>query len=231
VRERISGGAPDPHDVLTRLQDRFGPLEKPRLDPLDELVLTILSQSTTDTNRDRAWDNLRQKFPPAPESARLVSWETVHGVADEALAEVIRVAGLAGQKTAAIRGVLARLVTDFGRPTLDHLRDMADADALAYLTEFRGVGVKTAACVLCFSLRRPLLPVDTHVHRIAKRLSWVPEAADATTTHRLLQPQVPADDRFPLHLQLITLGRKHCTARNPACDACPISLGCPRVGV
>ncbi len=160
-----------------------------------------------------------------------VAWEAVLESSVATLTETIRVAGLAGQKQAAIRGVLSRLLQEFGRLSLDQLHGMDDLEAVEYLIGFQGVGLKTAACVLCFSLRRPILPVDTHVHRIAKRLAWVPATSDATRTHRLLEPLVTPEDRFPLHLQLITLGRTYCTARRPDCSACPLEKGCSRVGV
>lgn len=108
---------------------------------------------------------------------------------------------------------------------------MSDEEALDYLTSFDGVGVKTAACVLCFSLRRPVLPVDTHVHRVARRLGWIPPRAGAARAHRLLEGRTPPEDRFALHLLLIRLGREICRARGPLCGECPLGDGCPRVGV
>ncbi|MCG8467330.1 MAG: endonuclease III [Gemmatimonadetes bacterium] len=194
-------------------------------------MLTILSQSTTDGNRDRAFEALRERFPPEDGGAHLVSWEGVRRAPEDLVADVIRVAGLVGQKTSAIRGALERLASEHGRPTLAHLAGLGDAEAIEYLTSFRGVGVKTAACVLCFSLRRPVLPVDTHVHRIAKRLGWAPETADATRTHDLLAARVAPEDRFALHMALITHGREICRARGPLCDGCPLEPICPRVGV
>lgn len=215
-------GAPDPGEVLRRLTRRFGPREKPRLPPLDELILTILSQSTTDANRDRAWAALRETFP---------TWEAVLESGREELEEVIRPAGLAGQKARAIRGALARLIEDRGEASLDHLTAMTDEEALEYLTGFYGVGLKTAACVLCFSLRRDVLPVDTHVHRVAGRLGWILPRKDPTSAHELLAERVAPGDRFPLHLQLITLGRETCRARDPRCPECPLEDLCPREGV
>ncbi len=233
--------------MLQRLRQRFPLPNKPRLDPLDELVLTILSQSTTDANRDRAWATLAKRFPAreavvgAPGAGRTpargetrggrIWWEGVRRSAPAELEAAIRVAGLGRQKAEAIRGALERLTNEVGRPTLDHLESMNDEDALAYLTTFKGVGVKTAACVLCFALRRPVLPVDTHVHRIARRLGWIPPSATATRAHGLLARHVPAPDRFRMHMLLITLGREICKARNPRCGACPLAPKCPKVGV
>jgi len=208
--------------VRQRLATRFGPVDKPRRPPLDELVLTILSQSTTDANRNRAWASLRARYP---------DWEAVRQAPTEEIEDAVRVAGLARQKSRAIKSALARLVEERGTPTLAHLAELSDEDALAYLAGFEGVGVKTAACVLCFSLRRPVLPVDTHVLRVARRLGWVGERTAATRAHRELEERVRPGDRFALHLLLIALGRAVCRARAPRCPQCPLEELCPRVGV
>ena len=195
--------------------------KRPR-DPLEELVLTILSQNTTDANCVRGWEGLRARFG---------SWDAVLSAPEGALEDAIRPAGLAAQKAATIRTVLRRLREERGAPSLDHVDGMEDAEALAYLTEFRGVGVKTAACVLCFALGRPVIPVDTHVHRIAWRLGLVPATASATRTHEILNEEVAPGLRYELHLLLIRHGRELCRARSPRCGACPIAGLCPRIGV
>lgn len=205
-----------------RLADRYGSTCKPRLDPLEELVLTILSQSTTDQNRDRAWEALRERYP---------RWDAVRRAPRSELETTIRVAGLATQKAAAIQTTLERLDSEVGSPTLDHLAEMSDEDAIAYLSSFKGVGIKTAACVLCFALGRSLLPVDTHVHRIAARLGWIPLRATSAVAHRTLNRHVPEEVRFSLHMHLIQLGRDICTARRPSCERCPLADTCPRLGV
>ncbi len=228
--------------VLGRLSERFAVPDKPRLAPLDELVLTILSQSTTDENRDRAWRTLAARYPageaggagktaggasrPGP-----ISWESVLRATPAELQDAVRVAGLANQKAPAIHAALERLRAEVGRITLDHLEEMGDEEAIAYLTTFRGVGVKTAACVLCFSLRRPVLPVDTHVLRIARRLAWVPPRASADATYAALSRTVPPSERFRMHMLLITFGRSLCLARAPRCGECPLEPECPRIGV
>lgn len=231
-------GGPEADLVLRRLARRFAVPRKPRLDPLDELILTILSQSTTDANRDRAWRNLADRFPRTPgaqegdasgPSSRPgpICWASVLRAGPEALEETVRVAGLANQKAPAILHALERLAAESGRPSLDHLAAMDDDEAIAYLTTFRGVGVKTAACVLCFSLRRPVLPVDTHVLRIARRLAWVPPRASADRTHGILAGLVVPEDRFRMHMLLITFGRAICLARTPRCGECPLEPDCP----
>ena len=135
------------------------------------------------------------------------------------------------RRRGSIQRALERLAAETGALTLDHLRELTDDEAVAYLTGFDGVGVKTAACVLCFSLRRPILPVDTHVLRIARRLGWIPPRCTASRAHGLLADLVSPGDRFTLHMQLITLGRTSCVARAPACLECPLEAVCPRVGV
>ena len=204
--------------IEARLAGLYGPAEKPRLDPLDELILTILSQNTNDTNRDRAWCELRRRFS---------DWSAVLAASRAELEAAIRVAGLANRKAMAIHGVLDRLREEVGEPSLAHLERMGDAEALDYLSSFKGVGVKTAACVLCFSLRRPVMPVDTHVHRVGCRLGLVPAKGDALAAHRVLNETVPSELRFSLHVQLIRHGRAVCTARRPACGGCVLADDCP----
>ncbi len=211
-----------PPRVAATLVERYGPPAKPRLDPLEELILTILSQSTTDKNRDRAWDSLRRCYS---------TWEAVRLAPRDQIEETIRVAGLATQKAGAIQGALDRLVSEVGAASLDHLDGMSDTEAIEYLGSFRGVGVKTAACVLCFALGRPVIPVDTHVHRVASRLEWIAPRATSTAAHRILNDIVPEQLRFALHIHLIQLGREICTARRPQCHRCPLVDGCPRVGL
>ncbi|MXW65695.1 MAG: endonuclease III [Gemmatimonadales bacterium] len=231
--------SPEPDLVLGRLSERFPVPDKPRLAPLDELVLTILSQSTTDENRDRAWRTLAARYPAEDVGGAAggasptgpISWESVLRATPAELEDAVRVAGLANQKAPAIHAALQRLRDEVGRITLDHLEEMGDEEAIAYLTTFRGVGVKTAACVLCFSLRRPVLPVDTHVLRIARRLAWVPPRASADLTYTTLSRTVSPSERFRMHMLLITFGRSLCLARAPRCGECPLEPECPRIGV
>ncbi len=208
--------------IADRFAERYGPPGRTRLDALDELVQTILSQNTNDNNRDRAWVALRERY---------TDWDSVRHAPPVQLAHTIRVAGLAKQKTAAIQSALDRLVDEVGRPSLDHLAGMEDDEAIAYLCSFRGVGLKTAACVLCFALGRTIIPVDTHVLRLGRRLGLVPSAADAAGAHHVLNATVPPRLRYPLHMHLIRHGRDVCRARRPACDDCIVEDLCPRTGV
>lgn len=208
--------------IAADLAEVHASARKVRRDPLDELVLTILSQNTSDANCTRGWEALRTRY---------ADWDAVLAGPDGELEETIRPAGLAKQKSATILRVLSRLRDECGRPTLDHLSAMDDAEALDYLTGFKGVGIKTAACVLCFALGRDVIPVDTHVHRLAVRLGLVPESANAARTHEILNEIVPPGLRYELHVLLIRHGRAVCTARRPRCDECVLAGGCPQVGV
>ena len=208
--------------ITGRLAEVQPPSRKVRRDPLDELILTILSQSTSDANCYRGWEALRARYP---------DWDAALSAPDGEVEETIRPAGLSTQKSATILSVLARLRDEHGSPSLDHLEAMNDAEAVEYLTSFKGVGVKTAACVLCFSMGRDVIPVDTHVHRIALRLGLVPEGTNAIRTHGILNQIVPPELRYELHVLLIGHGRTVCTARNPRCEACVLSDRCPKVGM
>jgi len=208
--------------IAARLAEVQPPSRKVRRDPLDELILTILSQSTSDVNCYRGWEALR---------ARYSDWEAVLAAPAGEVEETIRPAGLSKQKSATILATLARLRDEHGSPTLDHLQALDDADAVDYLTSFKGVGVKTAACVLCFSMGRDVIPVDTHVHRIAVRLGLIPENANAVRTHEILNEIVPPELRYELHVLLIGHGRGPCRARRPHCGECAVSAICPRVGI
>lgn len=207
--------------ITARLATVHPATRKIRRNPLDELVLTILSQSTSDANCYRGWEALRDRYR---------DWEAVLAAPEGELEETIRPAGLSNQKSATILSVLGRLRDERGRPSLEHLEEMDDSEATAYLTSFKGVGVKTAACVLCFSMGRDVIPVDTHVHRIAMRLGLVPENASAVRTHEILNQIVPPELRYELHVLLIGHGRSVCIARRPRCGECVVSDRCPKVG-
>jgi endonuclease-3 len=187
-------------------------------EPVRNLVLTILSQNTTDANRDRAYDLLVQRFPTLPALADAPAPE---------VEEAIRVGGLAKAKAKAILGALARIREERGAYSLDFLRGMPLPDAREYLTSFPGVGVKTANILLLFSFGMPAFPVDTHVLRVTKRLGLVPGAADLAKAALSLEPHVGTGDHGPLHLNLIRLGREVCRPRNPLCGECPLLAVCP----
>jgi endonuclease-3 len=204
--------------IRLALRGYYGePALKERRDPLSELVMTILSQNTNDTNSGRAYASLRQRFP---------SWQAVLAADGQDLAEAIRVGGLANVKAPRIQQILRRVRDERGALSLDFLDAMTVAEAREYLLTLPGVGPKTAACVLLFSLHKPALPVDTHVHRVSQRLGLTPLKTSAEKAHELLEALVPADLYYPFHLLLIEHGRSLCHARRPACGRCPVSTYC-----
>jgi endonuclease III len=205
--------------ILRRLQKQFGELVPPRATaPLDELILTVLSQHTSDVNADRAFASLRAAFP---------TWNRVAEVPPEAVADAIRSGGLADTKAPRIQAILREVHDREGGYNLSRLGSMTDAEARAYLTSLPGIGPKTAAVVLSFALGRDAIPVDTHVHRVARRLGIVPPTSSAERTDRLLHDLVPDGLRTQLHVALIRLGREICKAPIPRCRRCPLKDLCP----
>jgi endonuclease-3 len=187
------------------------------LPPVDELVSTILSQNTNDTNRDRAFDALRARFP---------AWEAVRDAPEAEVVAAIRPAGLANQKGPRIQAVLRAITAERGSLDLGFLRDLPLDAARAWLTRFKGVGPKTAAIVLLFSLGRPAFPVDTHVHRVTGRLGLRPEAMSADDCHPYFEGLLDPGDYYAAHLNLIRHGREVCHARGPECSRCVLRPVC-----
>jgi endonuclease III len=205
--------------IVERLRKRFGELEPPRrTDPLEELILTVLSQHTSDINAKRAFDLLRAAYP---------TWAAVVGAQAADVADTIRSGGLANTKAPRIQAILREVHEREGRYDLSWLREASDADARAYLTSLPGVGPKTAAVVLSFALGRDAIPVDTHVHRASMRLGLVPPKVSAERADRLLHDLVPDGLRTQLHVALIRLGREICKAPIPRCRQCPLKDLCP----
>jgi endonuclease-3 len=205
--------------IHRRLVKRFGELEPPRAtDPVDELVLTVLSQHTSDLNADRAFAALRAAYP---------TWGPVVDAPAGDVADAIRSGGLANTKAPRIQEILREVRDREGSFTLEGLRTMSDTDARGYLTSLPGIGPKTAAVVLSFALGRDAMPVDTHVHRVTRRLGIVPDNASAERADRILHDLVPDGLRTPLHVAFIRLGREICKAPTPRCVACPLKDLCP----
>ncbi|MEP7357420.1 MAG: endonuclease III, partial [Anaerolineales bacterium] len=194
------------------------PTWRSEMPPLDELVSTILSQSTNDVNRDRAFEALRARFP---------TWEAVRDAPAAQVVDAIRVAGLANQKGPRIQAVLRDITAERGALDLEFLRDLPVAEARAWLTKFKGVGPKTAAIVLLFSLGRPAFPVDTHVHRVTGRLGLRPEKMSADDSHPHFEDLLPPNTYYAAHLNLIRHGREVCHARSPECGRCVLRALCP----
>ena len=205
--------------VLNRLRKRYGELVPPRRsDPLEELILTVLSQHTSDVNAERAFEGLRAAFP---------SWEGVVRARTHAVADAIRSGGLADTKAPRLQAILREVEERRGTFDLWFLTGLSDAEAREELMSLPGVGPKTAAVVLSFSLGRDAMPVDTHVHRVTKRLGLVPPKVSAEKADRILHELVPEGLRTPLHVALIRLGREICKAPIPRCRVCPLNDICP----
>lgn len=193
------------------------PLWRNPFPPLDELVSTILSQNTNDTNRDRAYQSLRARFP---------IWEEVRDAPEEEVVEAIRTAGLANQKGPRIQAVLREITRQRGELNLDFLSEYSTEEARDWLTQFKGVGPKTASIVLLFSLDKPAFPVDTHIYRVSGRIGLRPPKMNADQAHDHLAGLFPAETYYAAHLNIIRLGREICQARRLNCEACPVNQLC-----
>ncbi|MEX0985703.1 MAG: endonuclease III [Actinomycetota bacterium] len=205
--------------IHDRLAKRFGPLQPPRSsDALEELILTVLSQHTSDLNAERAFVDLRAAFP---------TWDDVVAAPSQRVADAIRSGGLANTKAPRIQSILREVDAREGGYDLSRLHGLPDAEARDYLTSLPGIGPKTAAVVLSFALGRDAIPVDTHVHRVTRRLGVIPDEASAERADRLLHDLVPDGLRTPLHVGFIRLGREICKAPIPSCRRCPLRDLCP----
>ena len=206
-------------DVYARLNAYFG---KPEWtggdDPVDELILTILSANTNDVNSGRAFRQLKATFGD--------EWEDVRLAPLPAIKEAIRTAGMYNQKAPRIVETLTRIKEQEGGYNLDHLAAMEVADALAYLTALPGVGHKTASIVLLFCFNRGSFPVDTHVQRITQRVGLCGRRDSPEKVKGIWERLLPAETFYALHLNLIRHGREVCDARNPKCEICPLQLIC-----
>ena len=205
--------------ICRRLGKAYGPVEAPRPRPvLDSLVGTILSQNTSDRNSHAAFEELLRRFD---------DWDAVRRAPAARIARAIRQAGLSNQKAPRIKTILEKIRDDRGELSLEFLHDLPTDRALEYLRALPGVGPKTAACVLLFACRKPVLPVDTHVHRVSRRLGLIGPRTNAEKAHEELARLVPKRRVLEFHVQLIRHGRTVCSARNPRCEECPLLDLCP----
>ncbi len=185
--------------------------------PVDELVCTILSQATSDGNRDKGFNALKERYP---------DWESVMNAPPEEVVKTIYSAGLANRKGPRIQAALRYVEEAREEIELDFLTDMPLKEAVKWLVNIKGVGRKTAAIILLFSFGLPTFPVDTHVHRIMKRTGMIGEKVTATKAHDILENIGDPATFYPMHLNLIQHGRETCVARNPHCHRCPIQIYC-----
>ena len=204
--------------VYNLLAEKYGERTwRQHLPPEDELVCTILSQSTSDTNRDKGFDALKARYP---------DWESVMNAPEAEIVETIRPAGLANQKGPRIQAALQVVYNDRGEISLDFLNDLPLDEAKQWLVAIKGVGPKTAAIILLFGFNRPAFPVDTHVHRITKRLGLIGSKVTADKAHVLLENVNRPETYYAMHLNLIRHGRETCIARQPKCDVCVLQSVC-----
>ncbi len=202
-----------------RLRGYYGrPRNDPHHAPLDELVLTVLSQNTNDRNRDIAYERLRARFP---------DWARVAAAPVEDVEEAIRPGGISKVKSLRIKAMLASIEAETGGLDLEFLAGVPRETAIDFLERLPGVGRKTAACVLLFAFDRPEMPVDTHVYRVSSRLGLIRPKASFEEAHDVMREHAGGLDMFELHVNLIRHGRRICTARGPACRACPLLAVCP----
>lgn len=210
---------PPVEEILRGLEAAYGKRTwQPAHEPLDELILTILSQHTSDTNSERAFHDLRRRFP---------TWEAARRAPVADVAGAIRSGGLATRKAPHIQAALERILSNSTEAEWSQtLKTLPLAEAKARLMTLPGVGPKTAACVLLFACGRPALPVDTHVHRVAKRLGLIEPGVTAEEAHDQIEGLLNPEDVYSFHLNMIAHGRQVCTARKPRCELCPLRSRC-----
>lgn len=205
-------------EVDRRLAGAYGHKRRRRAaDPLDGLVRTVLSQNTTDINSHRAFVALKGVFP---------TWDDVRLAPETAISAAIGSGGIANVKAARIKVILERIQADSGKLSLAFLADWGSDKALQYLLRFKGVGPKTAACVLTFYCGQDVFPVDTHVFRIARRLGWLDGRATPESAHQVLQSAIPPEITYQLHLNMVQHGRRLCRPQRPKCGECPLNDMC-----
>ena len=208
-----------PELVKVRLESVYGPIEwRPRMIAIDELIFTVLTQNTSDLNAERAYDTLR-KSPP--------TWGQVIEAETERVAELIKHGGLSNQKSVRIQKILVEILKRIGHFDLEFLAAKPLEETREWFTSLPGVGPKTAAVVMAFSLRMPAFPVDTHIHRVSKRLGLIEAKTTADQAHPIMEEMIPEDDRYDMHVLLITHGRQICKARTAQCPRCPLNKECP----
>ncbi|MGM0556191.1 MAG: endonuclease III domain-containing protein [Myxococcota bacterium] len=211
---------PPIREVLDRL---YAAYDRPSYDGPDDLlgtlVRTIISQQTTSSNASRAFGELVDRYAG--------DWARIHAAPRDEIEDAISVAGLSGQKAQRIQTLLERLDDERGEYSLAFLRDCRVDEARSYLTDFKGVGPKTAAFTLMYAADMPVFPMDTHIIRICQRLEWLPESTSNQRAHDIIEPNIPAGEHFAAHMVLVRHGRRTCHARSPKCSTCALLDLCP----
>jgi endonuclease-3 len=216
MKRRGSIDRPNPPEsvpyVIQNLKAVYGaPKPQRGLDPLDVLIETILSQSTTNANSDRAFERLKRRFP---------GWEAARRARVASIEAAIRSGGLAKQKSIRIKELLNEISKRRGSLDLAFLKTARLEEAKQFLASFKGVGPKTVACTLLFACNRPVFPIDTHIFRIARRLGLIPEKCSDDEAHRLMGEMIPRKRYYEAHINLIRHGRRVCRPRDPLCEQC-----------
>jgi len=194
-------------EIHQQLLERYGEPEEPKeMTGIEYLIETILSQNTNDINRDKAFRNLKERYGN--------DWQEVVEASQDELADTIRVAGLGPTKAERIQRALEIAEETRGEYSIEFLKDTDTEKAESWLTDIPGIGPKTAAVILLFHFRKPKMPVDTHVHRIAQRFELVPEGCSRGKSHEILEDVVPDGIKYSFHKLLIAHGRETCKARN-----------------
>ena len=198
--------------IIQNLRAVYGnPKPEPGLDPLDVLIETILSQSTSNINSGRAFENLKKRFP---------TWEQARRARVTSIEAAIRSGGLARQKSVRIKNLLNEIYQQRGSLDLSFLRSAPLDEARQFLASFKGIGPKTVACTLLFACNRPVFPIDTHIFRIARRLALIPERCSDEQAHEIMGRILPAGRYFEVHINLIRHGRRVCRPSDPLCEEC-----------
>ncbi len=199
--------------IYEQLLEKYGEPERPdEKSGIDWVIETILSQNTNDVNRDKGFRSLKERYGD--------DYEAIENAPHDELTETIRIVGLGPTKAERIQEALKIIREEQGEYSIEFLNDMNVEDAKSWLTEIPGIGPKTASVILCFHFEMPTFPVDTHVHRLSKRLGLVPEGSSRTKTHEIMEEKVPDEIKYPFHILLITHGRNGCTARDESCELC-----------
>jgi endonuclease-3 len=206
-------------ETVRLLGQEYGiPKWRPHADPLSELIQAILSQNTSDVNSGRAFQSLMATFS---------TWEMVEKASSDDIAEAIKSGGLNRIKAERIKRILEGILESRGSLELEFLRGLSIPEAKAWLKGLPGVGPKTAGCVLLFAMGRPVLPVDTHVYRVSKRLGLINSRVSPDRAHELLEEIVPPKAIYQFHINLLAHGRSVCRARRPLCRDCVLGEVCP----
>ena len=217
MKEKNNYKTSEINHIIKSLADIYGkPQWKPRLEPLDELIFTVLTQNTSDLNAEKAFYKLKS----------LGSWENISNTPEFRIAKLIKSGGLSNIKSKRILGILNEIKKRRKTLDLSFLSELTLKEAKEWLISMDGIGPKTASVLLSFSFNMPAIPVDTHVHRVSQRLNLIKTKTNADQAHDILEKLIPDENKYSFHVLLINHGRKICHARNPKCEDCCLNQIC-----